>query len=196
MYVRKESLDIVCHRMRALKALQWHQEEGRQVIYLDKTWFTTRMHHSKEWVDTTQDGSSSTYSCQMPPVEGERFMVVTTGTANGFTEGSFLCYTAKNTSSDYHGEINSELFLWWLMTQILPSLPELSVSVLDNTPYHTQLMDESRCPTTVTKKANLIAWVEHHRLPIPPAATWFKLLLLCQQNRPNPQYTMDDTICQ
>ena len=196
MYVRKESVDIVCRRISALRALQRHREDGRQVIYLDETWFTTRMHHSREWVDTTQAGSSSTYSRQVPPGEGERFVVVAAGTVNGFVEGSFLCYTAKNTSGDYHGEMNGELFLRWLTTQLLPSLPEPSVLVLDNAPYHSQLTDESRCPTTSTKKADLITWLEHRRLPIPPAATRPDLLLLCQQNRPKPQYIVDNTIRQ
>ena len=37
LYVRKESLDFVCRRISALRALKWHQEDGRQVIYLDET---------------------------------------------------------------------------------------------------------------------------------------------------------------
>ncbi|KAK3887683.1 hypothetical protein Pcinc_008233 [Petrolisthes cinctipes] len=36
-YVRKETLDTVCHRISALRALKRHQEEGRQVVYVDET---------------------------------------------------------------------------------------------------------------------------------------------------------------
>lgn len=111
-YVRKESLDVVCRRIAALRALQRHREEGRQVLYVDETWFTTRMGHSREWVDTTQAATSATYSRQMPPGEGERFVVVTAGMTNGFVEGSYLCYLAKTTQGDYHGEMNAELFHW------------------------------------------------------------------------------------
>ena len=164
MYVRKESLDVVCRRIVALRALRHHREEGRQVVYLDETWFTTRMGHSMEWVDSTQAATSASYSRQIPPGEGERLVVVAAGTTNGFVEEAFLCYTAKTNTGDYHGEMNGELFHRWLTTQLLPALPEPSVLVLDNAPYHSQLTEESRCPTTATRKADLISWLDHRRI--------------------------------
>ena len=48
MYARKESLDILCHRVRALRALQQLRKEGRQVVNVDETWFTTHMNDYTE----------------------------------------------------------------------------------------------------------------------------------------------------
>ncbi|MPC53651.1 hypothetical protein E2C01_047549 [Portunus trituberculatus] len=126
---------------------------------------------TEEWViagsgmDTTQAVTNTTYSQQVPPEEGERFVVVAGGTAGGFVEGSYLCYPAKYSQGDYHGEMNDDLFQRWLTTHLLLSLPEPSVLVLDNAP-----------------------------ISIPPAATRRQLLLLCRQNRPEPQYKIENTI--
>ncbi|KAK8404000.1 hypothetical protein O3P69_000215 [Scylla paramamosain] len=130
----------------------------------------------------------------MPAREGERFVIVAGGTDEGFIDESFLCYPAKNKTGDYHGEMNSALFIRWLTSQLLPALAEPSVLVQDNAPYHSQLTEETRCPTTGTKKAEIVKWLECRSLPFPPHATRPELLLNCKENRPEPRYTVDEII--
>ena len=130
----------------------------------------------------------------MPPGEGERFVVVAAGNENGFIENSFLSFPAKNKSVDYHGEMISEIFLRWLTSQLLPSLTEPSVLVLDNAPYHSQMTEESRCPTSATKKDDLITWLNSRNIPFPMGAKRPELLLINTQNRPKPIYTVDNVI--
>lgn len=59
---------------------------------------------------------------------------------------------AKNTTGDYRDEMNGELFIWWFTSQLLPALEQPPVMVMDNVPYHIQLIEETRCPTTATRR--------------------------------------------
>lgn len=64
-------------------------------MYIDETWFTRRMHPSREWVDTLQYDTSDSCSRQVPLGEGERFVFVAVGTVNGFIEEFFLVSLTK-----------------------------------------------------------------------------------------------------
>lgn len=109
---------------------------------------------------------------------------------------TYMCYTTNNTSSDYHRWMNSELSLRWLTTPLLPSRSEPSVSALDNAPYNSELKNKSHCPTTITKKTDFMALLEHRKLVILHGVTQPELLLLSQQSRPKSQYNMENTIRQ
>ncbi|XP_066945196.1 uncharacterized protein [Macrobrachium rosenbergii] len=87
--------------------------------------------------------------------------------------------------------MNADLFVRWLTSQLLPSLPEPAVLVLDNAPYHNQLREDSRCPNFSTIKADIMKWLRCRQIPFPPNATRPELLQICEQNRPLPVYNID-----
>ena len=109
LFVRNKSQDV-SRRINTLNALQRYRNENTKVVYLNKTRFANRMGHSREWGDNTQPVTSSTYSRQLPPAEGERFVVIAGGTVDGLVESTYLCYSAISSQGDYHGETNNDRF--------------------------------------------------------------------------------------
>ena len=103
----------------------------------------------------------------MPIGKGERFIIVHAGTKDGFIPNAKDVSKGKNASAD----MNHENFEKWVDENLLPNLPENSVVILDNAPYHT--VQEDRCLTMATKKADIIAWLTKHDMALPAALmTW------------------------
>ena len=62
-----------------------------------------QMGHTQEWGGTGQHSAHHERHLQSAgPPEGERFVVMAAGTEDGFVEESYLCFTARNKSGDYH----------------------------------------------------------------------------------------------
>ncbi|CAH2095710.1 unnamed protein product [Euphydryas editha] len=57
----------------------------------------------------------------------------------------------KNSSADYREDMDSQLFENWFRDQLLPNIPENSVTVMNNASYHCRQLDKN--PRKVTKKA-------------------------------------------
>ena len=195
-YVAKETMDLVSKRIRCLRQLEEARQSGRKLYYMDETWFTTRMTHGTEWVDTREHEQSITYSRQVPPGEGQRLVVIGAGSEDGFVNDAFTVFAARNQGGDYHGEVNLDLYVKWLQESLLPCLPEPSTIVIDNAPYHNALTPDSKSPTTKTRKDDIQLWLTERGITYNPASSRPELLQLVRQNKPAPKYVVDDVIHQ
>lgn len=72
-------------------------------------------------------------------------------------ENAHLVFKAGQCSGDYHGQMNRENFTKWLTEKLLCNIPENSVVVLDNAPYHSVLAD--KVPTKSSLKSDMVAWL-------------------------------------
>jgi hypothetical protein len=55
-----------------------------------------------------------------------------------------LAFSSNTKNPDYHGEMNQENFLRWFENQLLISLQEPSLIIMDNASYHRT--SEDKCP--------------------------------------------------
>jgi transposase len=125
-----------------------YSSDPLQVVFLDETWIFGKGNPNKSWQN------ESVLSVRNTNVgEGKRFVILHAGNSDGFIPNTSLIFSTTNKSSDYHDNMNSELFVKWLKTQLLPNLEQPSLIVMDNAPYHSTTVEKQ--PTASWKKVKL-----------------------------------------
>ena len=106
------------------------------------------------------DEIDSTYT--VPSGKGERSTISHVGCADtGLLDRCFLFFrgSKSNKDSDYHTEMNWEVFSHWCETKVIPTIRFTqipSVIVLDRTKYHTVLDEEDRSPVNSWNKKRFV----------------------------------------
>ena len=86
--------------------------------------------------------------------------------------------------------MNSE-FTGLLRGKLIPNLPPKSVVVIDNASNHG--VQEDKCPTQTSRKADMQAWLTKHNVAWSNDMLKVELLELCRTNRQLPTYIVDET---
>lgn len=186
-----ERKDIVTARVAFLRKMHDIRNENnpRPIIYLDETW--VNQNHSRKfiWQDSTKNGG-----LRIPLGKGSRLIVCHAGSArHGFIEGADLVFQSKS-SIDYHQEMNSQVFREWFVN-LLRSLDEGSVIVMDNASYHSMLKE--KIPSSNTKKADIVSWLQSKNIPHNPSHTIAELLVIVKQHSSNYRtYELDELALQ
>lgn len=155
--------DLILWRRDYLKAVKKFREEGRPIYYLDKTWVNAGDVTSKIWMDSTIKSKKDAFLRGLstgpsnPTGKGLRLIVLHIGSAAGFVPNGLLCFQSKKNTMDYHDEMNGDTFLEWF-ENILPSLADNAVIVMDNAPYHSVKIE--KIPNASWKKMEIIEWLE------------------------------------
>lgn len=141
-------------RYEYLMAIKKYRQEGRFICYLDETWYDTHDTICKGWVD-----NSGTCQLDAPVSRGKRIIILHAGSEKGWIAQPLL--SAKNvkcSSLDYHEDMTSSLFEEWFCNTLLPNLPESSVIVMDNAPYHSR--QQNKVPTKSNNKKDIKEFLE------------------------------------
>ncbi|RQM21959.1 hypothetical protein B5M09_009254 [Aphanomyces astaci] len=173
-------------------------------VYLDESYCNLNHSPGKTWVDETKRRLSKSG-------KGPRMCIVGAGIvstdADGTKCGEWACNSlvmwpsqkrpkrqrkqaslVDDDDDDYHGNFNSELFEKWF-TQLCGALQTAHgacVIHMDGAKYHKRVLNP--CPTTATKKGEIIAWLTSKGVAFDPKQTKAELLVIVKANRERPSY--------
>ena len=112
-------------------------------------------------------------------------------TRRGWIPGAKLTFKSTRKTGDYHGQMNHDLFVTWFTEQLLPNIPEHSLIIMDNAPYHNTLSRHS-APTATGKKEEIRSWLHKNGLPIRDDCLKAELVEILDRLAPAPIYALDE----
>lgn len=178
-----ERSDIVTWRCKFLREVI--QQNFDSIVWLDETWVNASHSRAKGWTDDSVEGTMP-----VPIGKGGRIIVIHAGTSQGFVPNCLHIFRSKKTG-DYHEEMNSVTFQKWFEEKLLHNLPDNSVIVMDNAPYHSVILDKA--PTMAARKSELIDWLKAHNIEVQDDMRKGELIHLVKQNKPQfPVYVIDE----
>jgi hypothetical protein len=98
-----ERTDVTIHRIRYLRAMKKFRDEGRPIVFVDKTDIHSSHSVPKCWQDKTT-------GLLVPFGKGGRIIILQACGKIGFVPGSLLVFKAKSFTGDYHSQMNTENF--------------------------------------------------------------------------------------
>ena len=156
-------------------------------MYLDESYVNVNHSSERTWY-FAEEGPW----VQKPSGKGPRLILVHAIMAEGWVEGAKLVFQAKKRTGDYHGQMNFENFRKWFVESLLPRIPARSLIVMDNAPYHNVYVEGTFYPTTSTRKAELIDWLQqNHPAVYEESMLKPELLQLCRNLCSKPEYELD-----
>ena len=187
----RERDDVLIARRTYLRAKLANRDSRggsiRPEVYLDESYVNVNHSSERTWY-FAEEGPW----VRKPSGKGPRLILVHAITAAGWVAGAKLVFQAKKRTGDYHGQMNFENFSKWFVESLLPGIPESSLIVMDNAPYHNVYVEGTFYPTSSTKKAELSEWLQqNHPTLYEESMLKPELLQLCRELCPKPKYELD-----
>ncbi|XP_071102898.1 uncharacterized protein [Haliotis cracherodii] len=148
-----ERPDIIRLRIHYFRTIKKKREEGYEPVYLDETWIP------------------ESHSARSLPGKGGRLIVLHAGSHRGFLPGCDLVFRSRSTDGrDCHTEMNSQVLTAYVEEQLLLALPDKSLVVMNNAPYHSCRDPINHCPTSNSTKGEICQWLDNNRIARPTKA--------------------------
>jgi transposase len=188
----KEKDHVIAARRRYLRKKRENRSHGKGIntirpeVYLDESY--VNKNHSNDYIwYSGEDGPW----VQKPTGKGERLIIVNAITKSGWVAGAKLVFKSTRKTGDYHGHMNWDFFLKWFTEMLLPNIPENSLIIMDNAPYHNILSDISP-PTPQCSKKRIKEWLEHNKMYCRDDCLKPELVEILKKIAAEPIYAVDE----
>jgi hypothetical protein len=183
---------VIAARHRYLREMRANRIPGnvtdtiRPEVYLDESY--VNKNHSNDFIwYYGEDGPW----VQKPTGKGARLIIINAITKAGWVPGSKLVFKSTRKTGDYHGQMNWELFKKWFMEMLLPNIPDQSLIIMDNAPYH-NILSEHSPPTPQSSKKKIKEWLEQNKVYCRDDCLKPELVELLIKMAPEPIYAADE----
>ncbi len=187
----KEKDHVIAARQRYLRKMRSNRLPGatdiiRPEVYLDESY--VNKNHSNDFIwYSGEDGPW----VQKPTGKGERLIIINAITKLGWVSNSKLVFKSTKRTGDYHGQMNFELFRKWFSEMLLPNIPDNSLIIMDNAPYHNTLSDHS-APTPLCSKNKIIKWLGQNKIHCRDDCLKPELVEILRKIAPEPTFAIDE----
>lgn len=187
----KEKDHVIAARQRYLRTMRSNRlsridtETIRPEVYLDESY--VNKNHSNDFIWYSGEDSSWV---QKPTGKGERLIIINAITKAGWISGSKLIFKSTRKTGDYHGQMNLELFAKWFTEMLIPNIPENSLIIMDNAPYHNTLSKHSP-PTPLCSKKKIMEWLAQNKIHCRDDCLKPELVEILKKIAPEPVYAID-----
>lgn len=188
----KEKDYVIAARHRYLREMRSNRVPGkgtdtiRPEVYIDESY--VNKNHSNDFIwYYGEDGPW----VQKPTGKGERLIIINAITKSGWVPGSKLVFKSTRKTGDYHGQMNWELFKKWFTEMLLPNIPEQSLIIMDNAPYH-NIFSEHSPPTPQSSKKKIKEWLEQNKVYCRDDCLKPEFVELLIKMAPEPIYAVDE----
>lgn len=185
----KESERIVILRRQYLRQkLANHDDKGqiiRPEVYLDESYINKNHSNDKTWY-FEEDG----IIIGKPTGKGDRLIILNAITKDGWVPNSKLVFKASKKTGDYHTNMNWDNFSKWFQEKLLKNIPENSLIIMDNAPYHNVLIEEA-FPKKSHSVKRLHEWLSNNEIPWTKDMLKSELFDLCSRFAVKPEFLID-----
>lgn len=185
----KESERIVILRRQYLRQKRANRDDKGQIIrpevYLDESYINKNHSNDKTWY-FEEDG----IIIGKPTGKGDRLIILNAITKDGWVPNSKFVFKASKKTGDYHTNMNWDNFSKWFQEKLLKNIPENSLIIMDNAPYHNVLVEEA-FPKKSHSVKRLREWLSNNEIPWTKDMLKSELFDLCSRFAVKSEFLID-----